>query len=287
MAEERPATQRRQVVTAAAEAKAALGALAAAPDEAIDLAEAALALSALARPSIDLAPYRRHLEDLAADVTKADAHFLADAVEALNMVIIGDHGYRGDADTYDDLDNADLARVIDRRKGLPVALGILYLHAARAQGWSADGLGFPGHFLIRIEHDDEAAVVDPFHDGNVLDATGLRGLLKAISGYDAELEPHHWEAVTNREVLIRLQNNIRTRCLQSGDAKRALGAIEAMLLFAPDHAELWRDAGVLNAQLGNLGAAVDALEHCVARSGAGADRDDAERLLREIRRRLN
>ena len=70
---------------------------------------------------------------------------------ALTAVIAGAEGYCGDDETYDDLQNANLISVIDRRRGLPVALGIIYLQVARAQGWQATGLAFPGHFLISID----------------------------------------------------------------------------------------------------------------------------------------
>jgi regulator of sirC expression with transglutaminase-like and TPR domain len=168
-----------------------------------------------------------------------------------------------------------------------VSLGILFLHAARAQGWRAAGLGFPGHFLIRLDGDGEAAVVDPFHGGRVLDAAGLRELLKATCGLDAELERAHWQPVTNRDILLRLQNNIKTRCLQTGDVARALQAVEAMLLFAADIAQLWRDAGVLNLKLDRLAAAVRALERYLELSGSGPARREAERLLNQVRGSLN
>jgi regulator of sirC expression with transglutaminase-like and TPR domain len=274
-------------VTVRSEAKAALAALASLPDEEIDLADAALALSALGAGTPDPAPYRQHLAKIATAVGNADGTSFNSRIDALNHVILGTFGYDGDTLTYDDLDNADLARVIDRRKGLPVTLGILYLHAARAQGWSATGLGFPGHFLIRVEGDGVAAVVDPFHAGRVLDAAGLRELLKVTCGLDAELEPAHWGPVTNRDVLIRLQNNIKARCLESGDIARALQAVEAMLLFAPDVSHLWRDAGVLNVKLGQLGGAVRALERYVDLSGGGPARAEAEQLLSRVRAGLN
>ena len=74
----------------------------------------------------------------------APAGDLGRARQALNDIILLKHGYSGDELTYDDLQNANLMRVIDRRKGLPVALGILYLHAARAQGWDRSVSAFPG-----------------------------------------------------------------------------------------------------------------------------------------------
>src|SRR3546814_19245031 len=89
-------------------------------------------------------------------------------------------------------------RVIDRRKGLPVALGILYMHAARAQGWPAVGLNFPGHFLLRLERHGERAILDPFNEGRVHGATELLDLLKAMQGQDAELGPEHYQPEIGR-----------------------------------------------------------------------------------------
>jgi regulator of sirC expression with transglutaminase-like and TPR domain len=101
------------------------------PDDAIDLAGTALALAALDHPDVEFARYREHLALLAREVGLRRAA----PAEALREVLIDAFGYRGDRDSYDDLDNANLIRVIDRRRGLPVALSILWLHAARAQGW--------------------------------------------------------------------------------------------------------------------------------------------------------
>src|SRR5882724_351310 len=122
-------------------------------DAAIDLATAALALAALGRPDAALLPYRAHLRTLAVDVTAAaqsESLDLAARVHTLNTVLFEDYGYAGDSETYNDLRNADLMSVIDRRRGLPIALGILYIHAARAQGWAIEGVNFPGHFLLRL-----------------------------------------------------------------------------------------------------------------------------------------
>jgi len=138
----------------------------------LPIAEAALALASFDRPRVGLARYIRHLTTLATDVRRrvGTGPDLAARANALNEVVLLKHGYSGDELTYDDLQNANLMRVIDRRKGLPVALGILYLDAARAQGWEAVGLGFPGHFLIRLSDGAGRLIVDPFHGGQVLQA---------------------------------------------------------------------------------------------------------------------
>jgi len=219
--------------------------LAAAASPILPIGEAALALASFERPRVALARYRQHLATLARDVGRhADAGGdLAARARALNEILLLKHGYSGDELTYDDLQNANLMRVVDRRKGLPVALGILYLHAARAQGWDCVGLGFPGHFLVRLADGADRLIIDPFHGGKVCDAAELRDLLKAMAGQEVEL--------------------------------------------APDLADLWREAGALHAQLGNIRAAINALDEFVARAPQGAARHQGAALLQQLKAKLN
>jgi len=261
------------------------------PDDGFDLAGGALALAALDMPEADLDHYHAHLDAIARDVSAAFARAtetppVARGIAALNAAILDKHGYCGDRTTYDDLANANLMQVIDRRKGLPVALGILYIHAARAQGWSIAGLAFPGHFLLRIDMDGVRAIVDPFNDGMRHDAGALRDLLKSTQGADAELSPAHYATVSDREILLRLRNNVKLRLVQLREKKRAAAVADSMLLFAPAVQTLWRDAGLLHAQAGNLDIAVETLETYLEReTGETARRETAE-LLRQLRRGL-
>lgn len=236
------------------------------PDDRIDLAETALALAVLDVPDAEFEPYRQHLAQLAAQVhdTVLDrlgsAPSLQDRIAVLRAVLVEHHGYQGDSETYEDLDNANLMRVIDRRKGLPVALGILFIHAARSQGWEMVGLNFPGHFLIRMDHDGDRAILDPFNQIETKSPQDLRELLKQTAGLTAELTPDHYAPVSNRDVLLRLQNNLKLRHLRDNRADKAAEVVENMLLFAPDQPALWREAGLLNAHVGNLGSAIKAFE---------------------------
>ena len=256
------------------------------PDDEVDLIEAALALAALDRPGVALDRYRDHAAALVRDLGDALAAG-AGIVGALGDVMAGRHGYRGDTLTYDDYQNASLIRVIDRRKGLPVALGILYLHAARGQGHAAEGLNFPGHFLIRVGAGAQRAILDPFNDGVERSAADLRDLLKATTGVEAELEPAHYEGAGNRDILIRLQNNIKTRHERAGRPEDALKSVDAMLLFAPRAMPLWREAGVIHARLGNLGAAIAAFETIVEQAETDAARFDAAAIVSRLKARLN
>jgi regulator of sirC expression with transglutaminase-like and TPR domain len=255
----------------------------------LPIAEAALALASFERPRVALGRYRQHLAMIARDAGRhpGGSRSLEERLQALNEIVLLKYGYSGDELTYDDLQNANLMRVVDRRKGLPVALGILYLHAARAQGLEAVGLAFPGHFRVRVGHGPERMIVDPFHSGTVCDAAGLRDLLKAMAGQDVELTPDHYAPVPDRDVLLRLQNNIKSRLLQAGQHERALRIVDTMLMLAPDLAGLWKEAGLLNAKLGNMRASVGALEEFVVRAPDGTDRHQAAAMLQQLKTKLN
>lgn len=269
---------------------ARLGDLCAGDGRRLDLLEAALTLSLLRRAEpIDLAPFRQHVASMASD--------LADLVrrrgaspEGLAEVIARSYGYRGDTESYDDLQNADLVRVIERRKGLPVALSILYLDVARRQGWEAEGLAFPAHFLIRISFDGARHVVDPFNDGAVRDAADLRGLLRQVLGPEAELSPRHFDPVSDRDVLLRLENNVRLRLANREDWPTAAQSLDRMLAIAPDRPELLFEAGQLNARLDKRRAAIAAFERFLDVEGSAGDpavRARVSSLLQELRRGLN
>jgi len=256
----------------------------------IDLLEAALTMSVLQRGEpIDLAPLRQHVASMAADLADL-VHRRGAAAERLAEVIARSYAFRGDSETYDDLQNADLARVIERRKGLPVALSILYLHVARAQGWDAEGLAFPGHFLIRVAIDGARHVVDPFHDGMVRDAAQLRELVRRVLGADAELQPGHFDAVLDRDVLLRLENNVRLRLAKAEDWPGAARSLDRMLAIAPDRPELLFESGQINARLDKRRAAIVAFERFLAIDAGRGDtalRRQASTLLQELRRGLN
>ncbi len=256
----------------------------------LDLLEAGFALSTLhAAESLDLVPFRQHVASMA-DAVADLVRRRGPAPEMLAEVIARAYAYRGDSETYDDLQNADLVRVIERRKGLPVALSILYLHVARAQAWQAEGLAFPGHFLIRIGIDGARHVIDPFHEGSVRDAAELRSLLQQVLGPDAELQPSHFDPVSDRDVLLRLENNVRLRLAKREDWVQAARSLDRMLAIAPDRADLLFEAGQLNARLDKRRAAIAAYERLLGLGEGTSDpelRRRAAILLQELRRGLN
>lgn len=260
-------------------------------DQDIDIGEAALLLAALDRPGECLDSYRQQLIEIASDARTATArtHSVDMQVAALVDVLVSRWEFRGDTDTYDDMRNANLMYVLERRRGLPVALGILWLHAGRAYGADVSGLAFPSHFLVRIAARGQRSIIDVFGGGRMLAAEDLRRLLKEMHGTDKEIEPKHYSAVGNRDVLIRLQNNIKLRAIAADDLERGLDVLHTMTLIAPDRGELWWEIAVLHSRLGNLKTAIATLEGYLAGPSAAANtgRGELEDLLRRLRGKVN
>lgn len=259
-------------------------------DAGVSLLNVAMAFSALSHTGINADRYFNHISKITADVGARHRELIeAGAADdagtqlaALKHIIADREGYMGDDENYDDLQNADLMRVIDRRKGMPIALCLLYIHVGRANGWTVEGLNFPGHFLARIEYAGVRLIFDPFSSCEVLEAPALRRLLKQVRGPNAELLADYYKPSSNRETLLRLQNNIKLRMIEGEDYKGALQSVEWMRMMAPDDYRLLLDAGVLYTKTGQKAAATGALEKYIVMAPDARDRLDAERMLREI-----
>ena len=207
--------------------------------------------------------------------------------EAVAEALAGDLRLNGDLLSYDHPDNADIIAIAERRKGLPVALGVFYLHAARQAKLDLFGVDFPGHFLLRIETEEGPLALDPFSEGRVvlpseLSRRALRtGLMPDVA---AKLELL-MAPISDRAVLIRLQNNIFARAQQARDWPRAeRSALRRALLNPSDHRP-WLDVAAAREGQGALAGALQALTKAQILDGGAAI---AARAARErVRLRLN
>ncbi len=257
-----------------------------------DIATAALMLAALDHPEKKLEPYLAHLAELA-EAARAEATFARDGESAARALgqVFGRFGYDGDRMAYEDPDNANLMMVIERRRGLPVALGILYMHAARAARMEAQGLHAPGHFLLKLTVRGSEALLDPFAGGATVECEQMtpQVALPILAGDLVEGEaPGVYEPVSDVDVLLRLQNNIRTRALRNRDPTRAIEIGGRMALLAPSRPPLWLELARLHESAGALSAARTAYEHCLqASQGGDVFHNEATHALHALRRRIN
>lgn len=269
-------------------------------DEELDPAWAALVFAALDQPGISVESYVNQLKKLAEEVgedfsrrrKRGEPDNLDTRIAALGHTLAGSWGFvaggdaataESDPDREDDLQNASLIRVIDRRTGFSEALGILYIHAARAQGWTAEGLKFPARFVLRLEHAGERAIIDPLNGGRRLEAPDLRNLLKAYTDKGAELSHDYYNAIDNREIVLRLMNRIKLHMIAGEDFIGAADLVEHMRDFSPGETRLLLDAGVLLARTGKPDRAIAALERYVAETDDPHGRYEAELLLDQLK----
>ena len=205
--------------------------------------------------------------------------------EALADALCGDLDFSGDVMTYDDLANADLISVCARRKGLPVALGVLFLTAGRACGLDVAGADFPAHFLLRLEAEEGPLALDPFAGGRVVFPSELvrRALHAGLPPRAADDLETLMTPVSDRSVLVRLQNNVYARAFHQGDFLRAERAAIRRSLLAPKDHRAWIDVAAAREAQGALAGALEAL-HLAAE--LGGDSAPAAMARDRLRRRL-
>lgn len=267
------------------EAETALAAAGAASDADFPLLEAAIACALHEDADRDSEAVRTLAIDAAQRLQSRLARESPE--EALAETMAGDLHFGGDLINYDDLVNADIISVCERRRGLPVALGVLYLDVARRCGVAAQGVDFPGHFLLRIETEEGPLAIDPFSEGRVVLPSELsrRALMAGLTPDVADRLDRLMAPVGDRAVLIRLQNNIFARASQAGDHARAeRSALRRALLDPTDH-HPWLDVAAAREGQGALAGALLALARAQQLDGGAAI---AARAARErVRLKLN
>lgn len=220
-------------------------------DEEIMLDSAALELSALDHDTVDLAPYLATLATIAKDMGLFEGAITpGEQAAGLAIVIAGTHGFGGDVDSYDAPLNADMIRVLDRRKGLPIALSILYVATARRIGWSADILNVPGHVLVRVGPPAEAVIIDPFNAGEEVSRSQLIDLVRRALGPGVPISRQHVAPMSNRLILVRLLRNQASRAERANDLDRARAVNERIVTVAPADGQGWWDLARLQLSAG-------------------------------------
>jgi regulator of sirC expression with transglutaminase-like and TPR domain len=231
------------------------------PDDAIDLARAALLIAAEEYVQLAPEPYLRRLDELAERVRDRLSDETAPLLilQELGRVLFEEEAFRGNREEYYDPRNSFLNDVIDRRLGIPITLSIVYLEV----GWRLDlplhGVNFPGHFLVRYAGEAMQLLVDPFQGGMVRFEDEAQGLLDHVYGGSVRMQPDFLRVADRRDILVRLLANLKGNYLNRRDDERALAAIERILVVRPDSADDERDRGIILTRLGRESEAAAAL----------------------------
>ena len=255
----------------------------------MDVARVALTMALPEYPELDVRQYLARLDRMAEDVSE-----LAGAAEdcyrrlaCLDYVLFKQQGFEGNTEDYYDPENSFLNRVMVRKRGIPITLSVIYMEVARRAGLEVQGVGFPGHFLAKTACDGEEIFVDPFNGGSILSTSDLQGLLDKVYGGRLEVQPEYLLAVSNRQIVQRMLNNIKLVYTHRQDLKRCLRVVEQLVILTPDDPEPLRDRGLLRLRLEDGVGALTDLERFLAlapESGAAAAvRDQIRRIKKQSR----
>jgi regulator of sirC expression with transglutaminase-like and TPR domain len=235
------------------------------PDNRINLAEAALLIAQVEYPDLDVNTYLGRISDMAAQIRNrlpGDAN-AGDILNKLNEVLFIEQGFEGNSDHYYDPKNSFLNDVLDRKLGIPISLSILYMELGKALGLPLAGVSFPGHFLVKLEIDDGAIVLDPYFGGISLSEEDLEDRLQDF--YGEELKQQHFYGLlatsSNRDIVLRMLRNLRNLYMQEDQWQKALTMADFMIGYDTDKAEAMKARAVIYDKLECHGSALRDYKH--------------------------
>ena len=216
---------------------------------------ATLAIAKLGNATLDIAPSLANLEALGQRVAERKER---GAAEALTSVLADEEGFEGDRVVYDLPANSFLDQVLERHRGLPILLSVLYLEVGRRAGLPVSGLALPGHFIVRVGEE----LVDPFNGGKRLTIADCQRIVKRAAP-SADFNKTMLASPSPKAIATRILNNLKGSWLQRAETDAALCAVDLLLALAPNHpSELRLRAGLLM-ELGAFRAALSDIETCL------------------------
>jgi regulator of sirC expression with transglutaminase-like and TPR domain len=262
-----------------------LDALLTRPDREVNLGEAALLIASEEYPDLDVRGYLVRLDEMGCALRQRldDEPRPERAVMALNRYLFREQGFRGNTKEYYDPRNSYLNEVIDRRTGIPITLSTVYMEVARRAGLDVEGVGLPGHFVVRIRTPGHPLLVDPFHAGTMLTEKDCQDRLDRIFGGKVKMEPKMLQPCRHRDMLERMLRNLKAVYIRDQDVQRALRVVDLLVRIQPGNAEDLRDRGVLYAALDCYGLAARDLESYLALAPKAPDAKELEGRVAQLR----
>lgn len=249
------------------------------PDAEINLARAALVMGQFEYPDLDVSAYLDRLDRLAESAGRAIRSAELPAL-MLAQFLFDTLGFTGNARNYTDPRNSFLNEVLERRLGIPISLSVLFLEVAQRTGVRADGVGLPGHFIVRVVLDTSQVIyLDPFHGGAVLSEEDCRERVRAITDGKLPFNAAFLNPVGARYILMRMLNNLKNFYAAANDFYRAAKVVERLLVLNPDDVSEARNLGLLYGALGRRQQAIALLE---AYLQDRPDAQDAEAVRRYV-----
>jgi regulator of sirC expression with transglutaminase-like and TPR domain len=255
------------------------------PDEQINLAKAALYLAQEEYPDLDPEAYLGKLDAIAQAIQARlpGERYPLKVVQTINQYLYEELGFSGNTDDYYDPRNSYFNDVIDRRKGIPLTLSLLYLEVASRIDFPMVGVGMPGHFVVRPVVKNMEIFIDPFNQGEVLFPEDCEARLTEVFGQPVDLRPEFLEPVDAYYFLARMLTNLKAIYLSRKDINRALSMIERILLIFPDAPMEQRDRGLIYYELERWAEAIPDLENYLSQMPMAQDAEFIRQVLQTIK----
>jgi len=221
------------------------------PEEKIELGRAALTIALTDYPNLDVLNYLARIDRLAAEVARrldSEADIYR-SLAALNYVLFKQYGFNGNRADYFDPRNSFLNEVIERKTGIPITLSVLYMEVAKRVGLTLDGVGFPGHFLVKCVGDGEEIVIDSFNSGEIKSREDIDKMLADLYGGKVSFHNDFLAPSTKKNILKRMLANLKAIYINRNDLTKSLPVLDRLLILDPDSAEDARDRGVVYLRL--------------------------------------
>ena len=259
-----------------------------------DLAAPAFLVARIEYPQLDPGPYLDRIDQMGVEAARRIAREagldapLAARVDALNHYLFDEVGFTGNRDQYDDPRNSCLNEVLDRRTGIPISLALIYIEVARRSGVRAEGINFPGHFLVRALQDlhtddpDEGLIVDPFHAGAILGEADCRALLHRHGGDEAAWAPELLARATRKQILIRMLLNLKRLYVRMRSFPQARQVTDILLALQPSSLAELRDRGLLAYHLNDISSALRDLQTYLKLASMGEATEDTREEHQQI-----
>ena len=260
-------------------------------DEDFPLLEAAISIGQDEYPDLDVQQVLGDVDQLLARLKRrvpADAVPLQ-KLRAINQFFFRDLSFRGNVNNYYDPDNSYVSVVLKTRCAIPISLAVLWLELAQGLGLAARGVGFPGHFMVKVSLPKGQVVIDPM-DGQSLSREQLAERLEPFrrrSGLVDEFEVPlglYLQATPAREIIARMLRNLKEIYRTQEDWPRMLAVQDRLVILLPQAWAEYRDRGLAHAELGHAAEAVDDLEQYLANVEEALDLDAISARVAELRR---
>jgi regulator of sirC expression with transglutaminase-like and TPR domain len=259
------------------------------PEPMLDLAHAALLIAAENDPQVDVGAELQRIEGWAAELkSRLDPSWNnLQKLARLRNFVFEELGFAGDGKDYFSPLKSLIHEVIHRRRGIPLTLGIIMMELGWRIGMPFEGVGFPGHFLVRLAGEPGDLLLDPFQHGTSVHEEDCRRMLSEITKGTVEFSPRLIESVDKRQMIVRLLHNLKSSYVRLGEDADALGAVERLLILEPKDPTQIRDRGLLLYRLQRYAAALESLRLYLDEAGDVPDREDIERTAAAIKLKLS